>query len=135
MFEGFSESRQGGRTRKKALTQALGLGTGRLVYKVPAAFMLAHGIIRGQKKRKKGHGILPVALAGAGAGSLNRFGDLVAKELTEKATTKGYKFRANKAFGRKLVGALSGGAVGGVLGGLVLSKAVSMAKKSLQSKK
>lgn len=135
VIEGTLENLQAGVSRSSALKKALGLGIGRLAYKVPAALIMAKGLTSGRGKgKKKSTGLLPVVAGGAMSGAINRLGDKAFGEITEKLTNKSYKF-APKAFGRKLVSGGLAGAAGGVLGGLVLSKAISVAKKSLKDNK
>ena len=132
IMEGLGEELAGGTAKNTALKKALGLGAGRLTYKIPAAFLMAKGLTSGsgKGKKKKDSSLLSAALGGAGAGALSRSGDTTIKEITQKATTKGYKFNP-RIFSKKLLAGGVGGAAAGALGGLVLSKAISAANKSL----
>lgn len=134
VMEGLGEELAGGASKSTALKKALGLGVGRLSYKIPAALLLAKGLTSGKSgKGKKDNSLLAAALGGAGAGALNRVGDTGIKEITNKLTTKGHKF-APKMFGKRLLAGGAGGAAAGALGGLVLSKAISAANKALKKK-
>ena len=137
VMEGLGEELAGGASRSTALKKALGLGVGRLSYKIPAALLLAKGLTggtSGKGKKKNDNSLLAAAIGGAGAGTLNRLGDTGIKEVTNKLTSKGYKF-GPKTFAKKLVAGGASGAVAGALGGLVLSKAISAANKALKNKK
>ena len=136
-MEGLSEEAAGGASRSTALKKALGLGVGRLSYKIPAAVLMAKGLTSGsgkKGKKSKNNALLAAAIGGAGAGALNRLGDTTIKEITKKVTTKGYKF-APGMFGKRLLAGGAGGAAAGALGGLVLSKAIAAANKSLSGGK
>lgn len=131
VMEGMGEELASGATKSTAFKKALGLGVGRLSYKIPAALLMAKGLTSGKgKKKNEGKALLTAAIGGASAGALNRIGDAGIKEITQKATSKGYKF-APGIFGKKLLAGGAGGAAAGALGGLVLSKAISAANKSL----
>jgi hypothetical protein len=127
--EGFFEHARKG--RGAAVKRGLGLGLGRLSYKVPAALLMAKAVADGQKKGKGNKGLANVALLGALSGAGSRVGDVASEKVFGKITS-GKKINFNKALGRKVLGAAGGGAAGGLLGGLILSKAVSMAKDSLK---
>jgi len=119
-----------------SLKKALGLGVGRLSYKIPSALIMAKGLTSGggKGKGKKNKALMSAALGGAGAGALSRAGDTIIKELTAKSTSKAYKFNPG-IFGKKMMAGGVGGAAAGALGGLVLSKAISAANKSLSGGK
>tara|TARA_B100000131_G_scaffold166520_1_gene160992 strand:- start:15544 stop:16323 length:780 start_codon:yes stop_codon:yes gene_type:complete len=137
VIEGSVENIQAGAGRASALKSAVGLGLGRLSYKVPAALIMAKGLASGEKKGKGNKGLATAMAGGALAGAVNRMGDEGFKEITKAVTAKGkagYKFKP-KHFGKRLVSGGMGGVAGGLLGGLVLSKAISYAKKSLKGDK
>jgi len=129
--EGLFEHAQKGMFKRDAAWRGLGLGLGRLSYKVPAALIMANAIAKGQKKGKKKKNLASIAAIGAASGAGSRVGDVISDKVWMRAT-QGNKINLNKALGRKLLGAGAGGAAGGLLGGLILSKAISMAKDSLK---